>query len=298
MRPSPRASLHSPPTRVFVLLVASAGLAVAPLAAVDGVVEINQARALAGGITPGDGAGFPVTLSAPGSYRLTSNLDVTGDTSPQNVTAIAVTGAGVTIDLNGFALVGPAVCTRTSTTSCTNAGSGRGVDSVASGTVVRNGQVAGFGNAGLFLASRAHRVEAVVARANAGAGIVVNAGSVRGCTAELNDLTGISVTAGDVGDNHVLGNGGTGIGLTDGVAHDNYVGDNDSIGINASTALVRGNVVSSNGSWGLFVQSFRYTGYAENVFDNNNGAGAEVGTASGAVAAQLGDNLCNNILCP
>lgn len=31
--------------------------------AVDGVIDINQARALAGGVTPGDTAGFPVTIS-------------------------------------------------------------------------------------------------------------------------------------------------------------------------------------------------------------------------------------------
>ena len=39
--------------------------------AVDGVIEINQHRALAGGVTAGDTAGFPVTLSQRGSYRLT-----------------------------------------------------------------------------------------------------------------------------------------------------------------------------------------------------------------------------------
>ncbi len=43
---------------------------------VDGVIEINQPRALAGGVTATDGAGFPVTLDHPGSYRLTGNLTV------------------------------------------------------------------------------------------------------------------------------------------------------------------------------------------------------------------------------
>ena len=44
--------------------------------AVDGVVEINQAKALAGGVTAGDTAGFPATISQSGSYRLTGNLTV------------------------------------------------------------------------------------------------------------------------------------------------------------------------------------------------------------------------------
>ena len=39
--------------------------------AADGVVEIDQAAAIAGGITPGDDPGFPITLDSPGSDRLT-----------------------------------------------------------------------------------------------------------------------------------------------------------------------------------------------------------------------------------
>lgn len=36
----------------------------------------TQARALAGGVTPADLPGFPVTISEPGSYRLASDLRV------------------------------------------------------------------------------------------------------------------------------------------------------------------------------------------------------------------------------
>ena len=46
------------------------------LYAVDGIVLIDQNRALAGNVTPGDAPGFPVTLSQPGSYRLSGNLRV------------------------------------------------------------------------------------------------------------------------------------------------------------------------------------------------------------------------------
>src|SRR5438046_162421 len=52
-------------TAAFVVAFAGASYAS------DGVVEINQARALAGGVTRGDAPGFPVTISQPGSYRLT-----------------------------------------------------------------------------------------------------------------------------------------------------------------------------------------------------------------------------------
>ena len=44
--------------------------------AADGEVLINQAKVNAGGITPGDTAGFPATLSRPGRYKLSGNLTV------------------------------------------------------------------------------------------------------------------------------------------------------------------------------------------------------------------------------
>ena len=80
------------------------GLALASRAvAVDGVIEINTAKALAGGVTTGDTPGFPVTISESGSYRLTGNLTVSGGdpsttsgivvTASLNVTSIVETGA-------------------------------------------------------------------------------------------------------------------------------------------------------------------------------------------------------------
>jgi hypothetical protein len=71
-----------------------------PALAVDGVIEINQARALAGSVSPGDGAGFPISLNQRASYRLTSNLDV-----PFSTDGIEVNVDDVTIDLNGFSIV-------------------------------------------------------------------------------------------------------------------------------------------------------------------------------------------------
>src|SRR5271168_1996843 len=45
-------------------------------------------------------AKFPIKISKPGSYRLTQNLDVKGGD------AIDVLTANVTIDLNGFSIIG------------------------------------------------------------------------------------------------------------------------------------------------------------------------------------------------
>src|SRR5438270_1570559 len=75
--------------------------------AVDGVVLIDQNRALAGNVTPGDAPGFPVTISVPGSYRLSGNLMV----PDAHTSAISITADHVTIDLNGFSIIGPTVCT-------------------------------------------------------------------------------------------------------------------------------------------------------------------------------------------
>lgn len=79
-------------------------LAAVPTAvlAVDGVTLIDQNRALAGNVTAGDAAGFPVSINQPGSYRLSGNLTV-----PAGTNGIQIHADGVILDLNGFAITGP-----------------------------------------------------------------------------------------------------------------------------------------------------------------------------------------------
>jgi hypothetical protein len=50
---------------LFVLAIA-VSLAASEAFAIDGVIELNQVRAEAGGVSPGDASGFPVTISQPG----------------------------------------------------------------------------------------------------------------------------------------------------------------------------------------------------------------------------------------
>ena len=85
--------------------LAALAFASLPALAVDGVILIDQNKALAGNVTPGDAAGFPVTLSRPGSYRLSGNL-----TAPAGVHGFVIASPGVTLDLNGFAIRGPGDC--------------------------------------------------------------------------------------------------------------------------------------------------------------------------------------------
>lgn len=75
----------------------------------DGVVTITQAKAVNGGVTPGDAPGFPVSITQPGSYRLAGNLTLTDP----NVGAIEILAAGVTLDLGGFTVQGPTPARRT-----------------------------------------------------------------------------------------------------------------------------------------------------------------------------------------
>src|SRR5262245_43423647 len=91
--------------------------------AANGVVLIDQDRALAGNVTLGDAPGFPVTISQSGSYRLSGNLTVTN----VDTTVIQVTADAVTLDLNGFSIIGPAICVAGPATICPAAGKGIGV---------------------------------------------------------------------------------------------------------------------------------------------------------------------------
>ena len=84
--------------RLFVLPLLTLALAL-PVFAGDGVLEINQTCA-ATGCFAGDAAGFPVTISASGSYRLT------GDLTPSQGSAVSITAPHVTFDLSGFELIG------------------------------------------------------------------------------------------------------------------------------------------------------------------------------------------------
>jgi hypothetical protein len=266
-------------------------------AAEPGVIEVNQARALAGGVSAGDAPDFPVTLSEPGIYRLTGNL-----TAPAvNVGAIAITSSDVTLDLGGFALLGLAQCTGASLgITCAVPASADGIASTSgsvTNVLVRNGSVRGF-RIGVAIAGDSARVENLRALRNSGSGIAIGGGAaqVTSCTANLNNGEGIDV------------------GLDARVEQSQAVG-NAGDGINASfNALLRGNVANFNGGDGLFAEQgsnvagntaadnvelgLRMTtgvGYAGNVLDGNNaGATPQIQLTGGT---RLGDNLCNGVIC-
>ena len=243
--------------QVILVLAASLGVA-APAAAQK---TINQAKAVTGGVTPGDAPGFPVTISTPGSYKLAGNLTVTDvDTH-----AIHITAPNVTLDLNGFRIDGPSA-----------PGAGIGIFSgqfEGGGTTVVNGTVAEFGSGGVFLLSGSNRVESVRVIGNGGRGIFVGDNSVvAGCLAKFNGYAGITIGSGTVTGNTAESNG--------------------VYGISASAATVVNNSVRQNGSHGMWLGN---SGYAHNVLSENNAGGAQV---TGGVQMGAGTNICNGAPCP
>ena len=219
----------------------------------DGVLEINQACAVQTGCFPGDPPGIPVQITTTGSYRLTSNL-----TPPnQNTTVISISAAGVSVDLNGFAIQGA-----NTTFPCSSPGSGIGVTSSASAVALSNGNIRGMGSAGVELSiSNNARVERVIVEQNCGNGIAVGSGSlVTDSVARNNSGHGIMLNpTSRVSGSVATSNLGNGIfGPTGYVSVEGCVANSNSTsGISSPSAasLVTDSMASNNTSYGISVST-------------------------------------------
>jgi parallel beta helix pectate lyase-like protein len=272
------------------------------------VVEITQDTAT-GGIDPNDAAGFPVTITAGGVYRLAGNLTV----SDSSKSGFDIKADNVELDLNGYTLQGPIHCDGTPVT-CSQAGNGRdgfGVEvddelggvieeNLPTNTVVRNGVIRGFASGGMRLVSPGATVEDLrieqnnlvgiqmerlgVIRRNVvttNGGVGIDAGfsglSVYENVVGLNLSDGMHIGPGcTVLRNTIFGNKGVGIG-----------GPSTSAGDGGATLLE--NNVSSNTGLGLSVPSGLQVGYASNAFTLNNGGNASAQVSGGV---EIGNNLC------
>jgi parallel beta-helix repeat protein len=267
--------------------------------AVDGVIDINQAKVNAAG-------GFPYTISASGSYRLTGNL--TG--VPANTNAITVTSNNVSIDLNGFSIAGPGSGT-----------TGNGINAASVNQIeVGNGTVTGF-FIGVWVGSNSI-VRNVRAVSNAygiegGGGGAANS-LIQGCTASSNSSYGIlcqasgCVISGNAANSNtgsygircsgsgcgIFGNTvnhNTGFGIACGLVgcaiSGNTVANNTSDGIHISgtNSLIVRNTMQGNGGYGLNA-SDATSGYGENVMSNNTSGNFLNGTS-------MKDNVCSGVVC-
>lgn len=240
-------------------LVACVGAALllglgAPARAVDGVLEINQACAVNTGCFSGDTAGFPVTITQPGnpqlgSYRLTSNLTVTGNSTA--ITQVGGVDDHVTLDRNGFTIDG--------------AGSTNSGIQLAGGDnwEIRNGTVKGFGS-GIQQSSPStgNRIIGVRVSGNTNQGIILSGDGhlVQDCTVTGNGGTGISSSANSrVVGNNVFNNGAAGISAGPGSAViGNAVSNNAGTGISGGRNVIDnvsdGNVIGIGVDLGATVQ--------------------------------------------
>ena len=212
------------------------------------VVSIDQKSAQAGKVTPGDEPGFPITISEPGSYRLTSNLVV-----KEAIAVIEITASDVTIDLAGFSIVGPNVCAGTPV-ECTIQGGGIGIKAVADAgpspenVRVMNGTVRGMGGHGIRMMGAGTVVERVHAVSNGGPGIVVGQGSIIDSVAMFNG-SGAAVV-GLIVRGTVASNNSFGIFIRPGgVATGNTAIGNAATGLSVQCpAVVVGNSTTNNGT--------------------------------------------------
>jgi len=154
------------PTQLFRIAALSLSFSTVAAHGSDGVIEINQAAALAGGVTPGDTPGFPVTITSPGSYRLTSNLD-----SPIGTGAIQIAAINVTLDLAGFQVASTNACTGSPPTGCNVSFGVAGISSNQISVQVLRGVVIGMGGDCIGLLGASSRVEDVRALACGGSGV-------------------------------------------------------------------------------------------------------------------------------
>ncbi len=248
--------------------------------AADGVLEINQACAAGAGCFAGDAAGFRATISASGSYRLTSNLSPTA--AVNGIQSVSGT-SHVTLDLNGFAIIGSA-----------SALQGIFIDAGVDWEI-RNGVVRGFAEHGISdsASGSGHRAIDVRAIDSGLYGIHLTArGSlIRDCYASGN-LAGLAV-----------GPEGTITGSTS----ENNVGGISSDGITAGRgSRVAGNVSSGNAGDGIRTQEDCIvldntvrgnTGFGLRLGDSSTGHARNSvnGNAGGSVAGgtQLGPNVCD-----
>lgn len=243
-------------TRAAIIGLAS--LAVVPAAiparAVDGENLINQARANAGGVTPGDAAGFPVTLSRPGRYKLTGNLVV-----PTSLRGIEVTANDVTIDLNGFTIrTGPP-------------GSyGIYAQSMERLTVV-NGTITGFAYGIYASDGTAVAIEnmRLVSNSTMGASVGQYA-RISNSTIADSGSDGLSCGTCIVESSIITGNGFYGV----------------LVSFGGGTLI--GNVIAGNTMQGIS-SIFKGSGYGNNILVGNNGGGAQI---TGTAATQMNPNYC------
>lgn len=192
--------------------------------------EIEPRIAVTSTNTPGDSGSIAV-ISQPGSYYLTAII-----TGAATKSGVRIAASGVTLDLNGFEIVGVPNSLDGVTVSLSN----------ATDITIRNGTIRAWGGDALDLRT-ANVSNAIVAHINAahnsGNGIAAgNLAVVQDCIASNNGLSGVVVgSSSSVTNCAADANGGSSTGLSEGF----FIGDGSTISACTSqnnTSLLIGGV--------------------------------------------------------
>ena len=202
---------------------------------------------------------LPFTITTSGSYYLTTNL-----TAASN--GITISTNNVTLDLNGFALVGlPA--------------SGKGISFTAQTNVtVRNGVVSGWGSGGVYAALSDARnlvFERLVVSGCGGSGILCGGqGTLRNCVVSLNGSIGIALYGGEITDCEASYNGSGGISAIHCIVRNCRAANNGTDGIYIAPGTVLGCLAENNGFSGIYVDAPGSTAIGNTCIGNNTSANA------------------------
>lgn len=285
-------------SRVIALLVFS--LVAAMAEAGEGVIEINQALALEGGVTPSDAPGFPVTLDTPGSYALSGNLTVSSD-----VGAVEITANNVALDLAGFSVRGSAGGTEVHGIAVNFNPVGR------SQVEVRNGIIEGFSGYAVFLGDRA-RVLNIRVRNSAGMRLG-GAGLFSGNTMISNE-DGVFVGIATRVEDNIIEGAGNGIVMASQAGRDLVIEGNivrfSGNAIVARDSVIRNNSVDTasisciSGNGNLIVDNFLrgcgtgiFAAFGNNTLRANVIYGNPPLSSSGSPNIFLGPNQCGSTTC-
>ena len=200
-------------------------------------ILITHAKALAGNVAPGDTAGYPVTISRPGSYELGSGL------YPTAGAAIVITGRNVALDLGGYEIHGGGVANN-------------GIYGSGEGVTIRNGAITGFKFQGIHITVDHVVIESVRTFSNGGDGIrCKNQCIIRNVNSHSNG--GNSISSGG----HVL-------------IVENIVSENNAAGISISGGTVLNNNIMGNSGYGI--ESSSTAGFGNNTLAFNNESQVQV----------------------
>lgn len=236
----------------LIVLCAMLSLSLGAATTSNGVTIIDQAAALAGGISGAcDAAGFPVTICKPGSYKLTSDLIV-----PDGADGIDINANDVTIDLNGFAVRGPVSCSGSGLyVSCHGGSAGQnfGIVSVTTNNIsIHGGTVRGFSAEGIALKGVGNIVDSIRVSGNKNMGAEINDGILTNSVATLNGYEGFIVNGGQARGNTSNDNAGDGFQLSRTTATQNAAYSNGGYGFNGFVTLLSNNAAGYNNAGDVY----------------------------------------------